>query len=112
MLTNKNQLDITNRSFIKKKSLEKENKELIIESMNREKKIIRTSIIGIATNLLLVAGKATIGIIAHSISIISDAINNLSDVLSSVVTIVGTKLANKKPDRDHPYGHGRIEYVT
>ena len=79
---------------------------------NRSKKIIRTSIIGILTNLGLVTIKAIVGIFANSISIIMDAINNLSDALSSVITIVGTKLSQKKPDAKHPYGHGRIEYLT
>ena len=64
------------------------------------------------TNLGLVAIKAVVGLFAHSISIIMDAINNLSDALSSVITIVGTKLSQKKPDAKHPYGHGRIEYLT
>ena len=80
--------------------------------MNREKKIIRTSVIGITGNLLLVGAKATIGFIAGSVSIILDAVNNLTDMLSSVITIIGTKLSNKKPDKKHPYGHGRIEYLT
>ena len=80
--------------------------------MTREKKIIQTSIIGIAANILLVIGKAIIGIIAHSVAIISDAINNLSDSLSSAITIIGTKLAGKKPDKKHPYGHGRVEYLV
>ena len=80
--------------------------------MNREKKIIRTSLIGVLGNLLLVAGKAIIGLLAHSISIITDAVNNLSDALSSTITIIGTKLSGKKPDRKHPFGHGRIEYLT
>ena len=80
--------------------------------MNREKRIVRTSIIGIVANLFLVAGKALIGVLAHSVAIISDAINNLSDSLSSIITIIGTKLANKKPDKKHPYGHGRIEYLV
>ena len=79
---------------------------------DRSKKIVRTSIVGIAANLGLVAIKAVVGLFANSISIIMDAINNLSDALSSVITIVGTKLAQKKPDAKHPYGHGRIEYVT
>ena len=79
---------------------------------NRSKKIIQTSIIGILANLGLVALKAVVGIFANSISIIMDAINNLSDALSSVITIVGTKLSQKKPDAKHPYGHGRVEYVT
>lgn len=80
--------------------------------MNRESLIVRTSIIGILGNILLVAAKATIGLIAGSISVILDAVNNLTDTLSSIVTIIGTKLSTKKPDKDHPYGHGRIEYVT
>ena len=79
---------------------------------NRSKKIVKTSIVGILTNIGLVIVKAIIGLFAHSISIIMDAINNLSDVLSSVITIVGTKLSQKKPDAKHPYGHGRIEYIT
>jgi len=79
--------------------------------MNRERKIIQTSIIGIVANIFLVVVKAFIGILAHSVSIISDAINNLTDSLSSVITIIGTKLAGKKPDKKHPYGHGRIEYL-
>ena len=79
---------------------------------DRSKKIVRTSIIGIIANLGLVAVKAIVGLFANSISIIMDAVNNLSDALSSVITIVGTKLAQKKPDAKHPYGHGRIEYVT
>ena len=80
--------------------------------MNREKKIVQTSIIGIVANIFLVIGKALIGIFAHSVAIISDAINNLSDSLSSIITIIGTKLAGKKPDKKHPYGHGRVEYLV
>ena len=79
---------------------------------DRSKKIVKTSIIGILANLGLVALKAVVGLLANSISIIMDAINNLSDALSSVITIVGTKLAQKKPDAKHPYGHGRVEYLT
>ena len=78
----------------------------------REKTIIRTSFIGILANVLLVGAKAAIGFIAGSIAIVMDALNNLTDVLSSVITIIGTKLSNKKPDRKHPFGHGRIEYIT
>ena len=80
--------------------------------MDRQKKIIKTSILGIVVNIILVTFKATIGLIVNSIAIILDAVNNLTDTVSSVVTIVGTKLANKKPDKKHPYGHGRIEYFT
>ncbi len=79
---------------------------------NREKQIVTTSIIGILANLLLVGVKAFIGFIAHSSSIISDAINNLSDALSSLVTAIGTKLSNKRPNKKHPFGYGRIEYLT
>lgn len=80
--------------------------------MDRQKKIIKTSILGIIVNIILVIFKATIGLIVNSIAIILDAVNNLTDAVSSVVTIIGTKLANKKPDKKHPYGHGRIEYFT
>lgn len=80
--------------------------------MDRNKKIVKTSIIGIITNVVLVAFKATIGLIVNSIAIILDAVNNLTDAISSIVTIIGTKLANKQPDKKHPYGHGRIEYFT
>ena len=82
------------------------------ESVKREKTIIRTSIIGIIANIVLVGFKATIGFIAGSVAIIMDALNNLTDVLSSVVTIVGAKISNKKPDKKHPFGHGRVEYVA
>ena len=81
-------------------------------SNNRSKVIVRTSVVGILTNLGLVTLKAFVGIIAGSIAIIMDAVNNLSDALSSVITIVGTKLSQKKPDAKHPYGHGRVEYLT
>lgn len=80
--------------------------------MDRNKKIIKTSILGILVNLVLVAFKATIGVIVNSIAIILDAINNLSDALSSIITIIGTKLSGKTPDKKHPYGHGRIEYFS
>ncbi|MCR5184910.1 MAG: cation diffusion facilitator family transporter [Bacilli bacterium] len=79
---------------------------------NREKVIVRTSIIGILANILLVTFKAIFGFLANSVAIILDAANNLSDALSSVITIIGTKLAHKKPDAKHPYGHGRVEYLT
>ena len=78
----------------------------------REKIIIRTSVIGILTNIMLASFKATVGLITNSIAIILDAVNNLSDALSSVVTILGAKLANKQPDKKHPFGHGRIEYLS
>lgn len=80
--------------------------------MNREKVIIRTSFIGILFNTVLVIFKLIAGILANSIAIILDAVNNLTDAISEVATIIGTKLANKSPDRKHPFGHGRIEYFT
>ena len=79
---------------------------------DREKIVVKTSIISIVSNIILAGFKAFVGFIANSIAIISDAINNLSDALSSIITIVGTKLAGKAPDKEHPYGHGRIEYMT
>lgn len=80
--------------------------------MDRNKVIIKTSILGIIVNVILVAFKATVGFIVNSIAIILDAVNNLTDALSSIITIVGTKLSNKAPDKKHPYGYGRIEYFT
>ena len=80
--------------------------------MNREKEIIKVSFVGIAGNVLLVVFKAIVGIFANSVSIILDAVNNLTDALSSGITIVGTKLSTKRPDKKHPYGHGRVEYLT
>ena len=79
---------------------------------NRSKIIVRTSIIGILANLGLVAIKLVVGLIALSVSVIMDAVNNLSDALSSTITVIGTKLSQKKPDAKHPYGHGRVEYIT
>jgi len=86
--------------------------ELEDEKMDRNKVIIKTSILGIIVNIILVIFKAIVGFIANSIAIILDAVNNLTDALSSVITIVGTKLSNKAPDKKHPYGYGRIEYFT
>ena len=80
--------------------------------MDRDKIIVRTSVIGILVNLILVAFKATIGIMVNSIAITLDAVNNLTDALSSIITIIGTKLAGKAPDKKHPYGYGRIEYFS
>ena len=80
--------------------------------MDRSSQIIRTSIIGIVTNVLLAAFKAAVGALASSVAIVMDAVNNLSDALSSVITIVGTKLAQRPADRKHPFGFGRIEYFS
>ena len=78
----------------------------------REKTIVKTSIIGIIANVLLAAFKAAVGLMANSIAIVLDAVNNISDAGSSLITIVGTKLAAKEPDKKHPFGYGRIEYLS
>ena len=82
------------------------------ERNDRNRIIIRTSIIGIAANVLLAAFKAVVGLTANSIAIVMDAVNNISDAASSVITIIGTKLAGREPDRKHPFGYGRIEYLS
>ena len=82
------------------------------KELNRKQTIIKTSIIGIITNILLSGFKAGIGLLSSSIAIILDAVNNLSDALSSIITIIGTKLAGRAPDKEHPFGHGRIEYLS
>ena len=79
---------------------------------SREKTIIRTSITGIIANVFLAAFKAVIGLMTNSIAIVLDAVNNISDAGSSLITIVGTKLAAKEPDKKHPFGYGRIEYLS
>ncbi len=81
-------------------------------TLSRDQVIIRTSVIGILANVLLAAFKALAGLATHSIAITMDGVNNLSDAASSVITIAGTKLAGKEPDRKHPFGYGRIEYLT
>ncbi len=68
--------------------------------------------VGIFLNILLFAGKLSAGIFAHSVSITADAFNNLSDAASSVMTLIGFRLAGKKADRDHPFGHARFEYIA
>ena len=78
----------------------------------RNSRIIRTSLLGILANVALAVFKAMVGFLTNSIAIVLDAVNNLSDALSSVITIIGTKLAEKKPDKKHPLGYGRIEYLT
>jgi len=82
------------------------------QNMSRDKVIVRTSIIGILANVFLAAFKAFVGLTSNSIAIVMDAVNNLSDAASSVITIVGTKLAGKAPDKKHPFGYGRIEYLS
>ena len=68
--------------------------------------------VGILLNLLLFAGKALAGFFSGSIAIVADAFNNLSDAGSSVITLVGFRMAGQKPDSHHPFGHGRIEYIS
>lgn len=79
---------------------------------NRDQIIIRTSITGIIANVFLAGFKAFVGMASHSIAVVMDAVNNLSDALSSLITIIGTKLAGRAPDRKHPLGHGRTEYLS
>ena len=80
--------------------------------MEREKIIVRTSVIGIITNVLLAGFKAAVGLLSNSIAVVLDAVNNLSDALSSIITIIGAKIAGRRPDKDHPLGHGRVEYIS
>ena len=79
---------------------------------SREKVIVRTGLIGVGANLFLAAFKAFVGVLSNSIAVILDAVNNLTDAISSVVTIIGAKISGKKPDRKHPLGHGRVEYIS
>ena len=79
---------------------------------SRDKTIVKTSIIGIIANVFLAAFKAFVGFASNSIAIVMDAVNNLSDAASSLITIVGTKLAGKEADKKHPFGYGRVEYLS
>ena len=80
--------------------------------IDRNKVIIRTSVIGIIANVFLAGFKAAVGLLSQSIAVVLDAVNNLSDALSSLITIVGTHLSQKAPDKKHPLGYGRIEYLS
>ena len=80
--------------------------------MNRSREIIRTSIVGIVANVLLAGFKAAVGLLANSVAVVLDAVNNLSDALSSVITIIGTKLSLRPADDKHPFGYGRVEYFS
>ena len=82
------------------------------ERIRRDRTIIKTSIIGIVVNVFLAAFKAFVGLTANSIAIVMDAVNNLSDAASSVISLVGAKLAAKPADKEHPFGHGRYEYIV
>ena len=92
--------------------MEKQDKDIAVLAANREKAIVKTSVVGIVTNIFLVGFKAFVGLVSNSIAVILDAVNNLSDALSSVVTIIGAKLGAKQPDKKHPLGYGRIEYLS
>lgn len=89
-----------------------DNADVISMTENRGKTIVRTSIIGILTNVLLAAFKAVLALFVNSIALLLDAVINISDALSSVVTIVGEKFASKASDKKHPMGYGRIEYLS
>lgn len=82
------------------------------DAVSREKTIVKTSIIGMIANVFLAGFKAVIGLMTNSIAIVLDAVNNISDAGSSLITIIGTKLAGREPDKKHPFGYGRIEYLS
>ena len=86
--------------------------DALSQADSRDRQIVKTSIVGILANVFLAVFKAVIGTISGSIAITLDAVNNLSDAASSVITIVGTKLAGKPADKKHPFGYGRIEYLS
>lgn len=83
-----------------------------MENEARNQAIVKASRNSIITNIVLASFKAVIGVLTSSISITLDAINNLSDAMSSIITIVGTKLSVKEPDQKHPLGYGRVEYLS
>lgn len=78
----------------------------------RGKEIVKVSVIGIVVNILLSLSKAIVGFLTNSIAIMMDSLNYLSDSVSSIITIIGTKIALKTPDKEHPFGHGRVEYLA
>lgn len=82
------------------------------QQKKRENAIVRTSLLGILANVLLSGFKAAVGLLSHSIAVTLDAVNNLTDALSSIITIIGAKLSGKAPDKKHPLGHGRAEYLS
>ena len=68
--------------------------------------------VGIICNLLLVVGKATVGLVSGSVSVTADALNNLLDAVSSIILLIGYKISSKQADEEHPFGHGRYEYIS
>ena len=89
-----------------------DNEKKQITPQERDRVIVKTSVIGIVTNVALAGFKAAVGLLANSIAVLLDAVNNFSDALSSVITIIGAKLAGKAPTKKHPLGYGRIEYLS
>ena len=87
-------------------------KDKVEDNEVRGKYAMLSSITGIVVNILLSVFKLVIGVIANSMSIISDALNNVTDAGSSIITMIGFKMSQKKVDSDHPWGHGRMEYIT
>ena len=79
---------------------------------NRHERIVGASIAGVVINLVFVGLKTLIGVLSGSVSVVVDAVNNGTDVLSALVTLAGVKLARRKPDKEHPHGHGRVEYIA
>lgn len=86
--------------------------EQVKDKKVRERYAILSGGLGMGCNLVLFAVKLIIGAFMNSIAIISDAFNNLSDMGSSLIAIIGAKMSNKRPDKEHPFGHGRIEYIS
>ena len=97
---------------LKESRLAAESDEEKKESEKRGRTIVRTSLIGIFANVLLAGFKAVVGAASGSVAIVMDAVNNLSDAASSIITIVGTKLAGRPADKKHPFGYGRMEYLS
>ena len=102
--------DLLIKLFVKKKKTN--NETMSAETAERGRYVSLAGFTGIVVNLLLFIGKLTVGIIASSVAIIADAFNNISDAGSSVVALIGFRLANKPVDKEHPLGHGRLEYVS
>lgn len=88
------------------------NAEQVKDKKVRERYAILSGSLGMGCNMVLFAVKLTIGAFMNSIAIVSDAFNNLSDMGSSLIAIIGAKMSNKRPDKEHPFGHGRIEYIS
>ena len=97
-------------NFLLRKYVGKNNDYNVKETRNRVGYL--ASIVGIILNIFLAIIKFFIGYIISSVSVTADAVNNLTDTGSSAITLIGFRLANKPPDRDHPYGHGRVEYIA